>query len=179
MSGSNARQNAINAVTNYRPASPPLNFAQLHTGEVFGKNVFSLSVMRSTLTKEAYQKLLRTIRSHEQLDPNVADMVANAMKDWAIEKGATHYAHVFQPLTGLTAEKHDSFLSPTGDGKAIAEFSGKGVIKGILHAKTQVLLGVHGVGGGVSEFSGSPSFRFPHPTLKGRIADDGDQALQL
>ncbi|HUN80858.1 MAG TPA: glutamine synthetase III [Phycisphaerae bacterium] len=98
--------------------------------EIFGKNVFSLAVMRSTLTKEAYQKLLKTIGQHEPLDPNVADVVANAMKDWAIEHGATHYCHWFLPLTGATAEKHDTFLTPTGDGQALVEFSGKMLIKG-------------------------------------------------
>ena len=97
---------------------------------IYGKNVFSLSVMRATLTKDAYQKLLRTVRNHEPLDPNVADVVANAMKDWAIARGATHYCHWFLPLTGSTAEKHDTFLTPTDDGQALLEFSGKMLIKG-------------------------------------------------
>jgi glutamine synthetase len=98
--------------------------------ELFGENVFSLSVMRATLPKDVCKKLLRTIQEGEPLDPSVADVVANAMKDWAVGRGATHYCHWFQPLTGQTAEKHDAFLVPTGDGRAISEFSGKMLIMG-------------------------------------------------
>jgi len=130
MSGSTARMQAISAVTNYKPISPPLNFAETPTGELFGANVFSLKVMQERLPKPIFKSLRRTIETGEKLDPSVADAVAAAMKDWAIEKGATHYAHVFYPLTGLTAEKHDSFLSPDGNGGAIAEFSGKQLIQG-------------------------------------------------
>ncbi len=86
--------------------------------------------MKARLPKAVYKSLQRTIRNHEKLDHTVADVVAMAMKDWAIEKGATHYAHVFYPLTGLTAEKHDSFLTPTADGGTIAEFGGKELIQG-------------------------------------------------
>lgn len=86
--------------------------------------------MKDRLPKAAYRALQRTIKHNEKLDPSVADAVASAMKDWAIEKGATHFAHVFYPLTGLTAEKHDSFLVPSEDGGAIAEFSGKELIQG-------------------------------------------------
>ena len=86
--------------------------------------------MKERLPKSVYKALQQTIKLGENLDPSVADAVASAMKDWAIEKGATHYAHVFYPLTGLTAEKHDSFMSPTGDGGAVAEFSGKELIQG-------------------------------------------------
>lgn len=98
--------------------------------DVFGSNVFNDSVMRERLPKETYKALRRTIELGLPLEPNVAEIVANAMKDWAIEKGATHYTHWFQPLNGVTAEKHDSFISPTSDGKAITEFSGKELIKG-------------------------------------------------
>ncbi|SKA84909.1 L-glutamine synthetase [Caloramator quimbayensis] len=98
--------------------------------EVFGVNVFNDSVMRERLPKETYKALKRTIELGLPLEANVAEVVANAMKDWAIEKGATHYTHWFQPLNGVTAEKHDSFISPTSDGKAITEFSGKELIKG-------------------------------------------------
>src|SRR4051794_11177261 len=87
-------------------------------------------MMRQRLPKEVYRSLLRTIDRGEPLDPAVADVVAASMKDWAIENGATHYTHWFQPLTGLTAEKHDSFFNPVGDGTAIAEFSGKELIQG-------------------------------------------------
>src|SRR5438445_12357827 len=86
--------------------------------------------MKDRLPKSAYKALQRTIKHSEKLDGTVADAVASAMKDWAIEKGATHYAHVFFPLTGLTAEKHDCFLSPNGQGGAIPEFSGKALIQG-------------------------------------------------
>jgi glutamine synthetase len=97
---------------------------------LFGANVFGDKEMKDRLPKSVYKGLQRTIRDGEKLDPTVADSVAQAMKDWALEKGATHYAHVFYPLTGLTAEKHDSFLNPTNDGRAIAEFGGKELIQG-------------------------------------------------
>ncbi len=121
---------AISAVTNYRPISPPLNFTQTPAQELFGSNVFGKAEMKERLPKPVYKSLIKTIEAGEKLDPAIADVVAAAMKDWAIEKGATHYAHVFFPLTGLTAEKHDSFLSPDGEGGAIAEFSGKQLIQG-------------------------------------------------
>ena len=128
--GSSARMAAISAVTNWRPTSPPLNFAQTPARELFGANVFTVAKMKDMLPKPVFKSLMKTIESGEKLDPSVADVVASAMKDWAIEKGATHYAHVFYPLTGATAEKHDSFLTPTGDGSAIAEFSGSQLIQG-------------------------------------------------
>ena len=92
--------------------------------------MFNDSVQQARLPKPAYQALRRTITHGDPLDASSADAVAKAMKEWAIEHGATHYTHWFQPLTGITAEKHDSFLSPNGDGKAVAEFSGKELIKG-------------------------------------------------
>ncbi|HVN23323.1 MAG TPA: glutamine synthetase III [Syntrophorhabdales bacterium] len=98
--------------------------------EVFGSNVFNDKVMKERLPKEIYKALKETIEKGTPLRPDVADVVANAMKDWAIEKGATHYTHWFQPLTGITAEKHDSFISPTADGGVILEFSGKQLIQG-------------------------------------------------
>lgn len=97
---------------------------------VFGSNVFSDSVMKQRLPKQIYKALKKTIDQGVQLDPNVAEVVANALKDWAIEKGATHFTHWFQPMTGLTAEKHDAFISPTSDGRVILGFSGKELIKG-------------------------------------------------
>ena len=93
--------------------------------EVFGSNVFNDKVMKERLPKPIYKALRETIEKDIQLRPDVADVVANAMKDWALEKGATHYTHWFQPLTGITAEKHDSFISTTADGGVIVEFSGK------------------------------------------------------
>ena len=97
---------------------------------LFGSMVFNESVMKERLTKDAYRALCRTIKEGRALDPAVADVVASAMKDWAVEKGATHFTHWFQPMTGVTAEKHDAFLSPCGDGSGIMEFSGKELIKG-------------------------------------------------
>jgi glutamine synthetase len=96
----------------------------------YGANVFSTAVQRQRLPKGAFRSLQETLDRGEPLDPSLADAVAAAMKDWAMEKGATHFTHWFQPLTGVTAEKHDSFYSPTGDGTAIAEFSGKELIQG-------------------------------------------------
>lgn len=98
--------------------------------EIFGLNVFNDAAMRERLPKNTYKALRKTIDEGLPLDPKVAEVVANAMKDWAIEKGATHYTHWFQPMTGFTAEKHDSFISPTDDGRVIMEFSGKELIKG-------------------------------------------------
>ena len=98
--------------------------------EMFGSMVFNDEVMRERLPKEVYKSLTKTIATGKTIDASVADVVANAMKDWAIEKGATHYTHWFQPLTGVTAEKHDSFISPVGNCKVVMEFSGKELIKG-------------------------------------------------
>jgi glutamine synthetase len=97
--------------------------------QLFGSNVFSPAVQRQRLPKDVFRKLSQTLAKGEALDTSLADAVALAMKEWALEKGATHYSHVFQPLTGLTAEKHDSFFGPTGEGTALAEFSGKELIQ--------------------------------------------------
>ncbi len=107
--------------------SPDLTIAD---NQVFGANVFSPAVQRRRLPKHVYKALQRTLIRGEALDTSLADAVAQAMKEWAMEKGATHYTHWFQPLTGSTAEKHDSFYGPAGDGTAIAEFSGKELIQG-------------------------------------------------
>ncbi len=98
--------------------------------ELFGSMVFNDAIMRARLPKETYRALQKTIDEGKPLDPQVANIVANAMKDWAVEKGATHYTHWFQPMTGITAEKHDSFISPQKGGSVILEFSGKELIKG-------------------------------------------------
>ena len=98
--------------------------------EKFGCMVFNDVVMKERLPKETYKAMQKTIKDGRSLDINVANVVANAMKDWAIEKGATHYTHWFQPLTGITAEKHDSFISPIEDGRIIMEFSGKELVRG-------------------------------------------------
>jgi glutamine synthetase len=98
--------------------------------EAFGSLVFNDEVQQTRLPKPIYHALRRTMTHGASLDNSVADAVASAMKEWAVEHGATHYTHWFQPLTGITAEKHDSFLSPTGDGKAVLEFSGKELVRG-------------------------------------------------
>ncbi|MFL6147082.1 MAG: glutamine synthetase III [Pseudonocardiaceae bacterium] len=120
---------AIKGVEAHVP--PAVSFTNTETpGEVFGENVFNKVVMQKRLPKSVYKSVMATIERGAPLDPMVADAVASAMKDWALEKGATHYAHVFYPLTGLTAEKHDSFLEPVSDGSALAEFGGKSLIQG-------------------------------------------------
>ena len=101
-----------------------------NVADYFGCLVFDDKLMKERLDGKIYQKLRKTIDDGEQLSLTVANAVAVAMKDWAIEKGATHYTHWFQPLTGITAEKHDSFISPSPDGRIIMEFSGKELIKG-------------------------------------------------
>ncbi len=98
--------------------------------QLFGTSVFNDDVMQERLPKDVYKSLRKTIDEGKDLDLNVANAVANAMKDWAVEKGATHYTHWFQPLNGVTAEKHDSFISPTSDGRVIMQFSGKELVRG-------------------------------------------------
>ena len=104
--------------------------------EMFGENVFSIKVMQERLPKEVFKSLKKTIDEDRPLDAGVAAVVANAMKDWAVEKGATHFTHWFQPMTGVTAEKHDSFITPVGDGKVIMEFSGKELVVGETDASS-------------------------------------------
>ncbi|MEE1313833.1 MAG: glutamine synthetase III [Lachnospiraceae bacterium] len=103
---------------------------KINVAEIFGSNVFDDSVMKARLPKAVYKDLKKTIENGTELNPALADVVANEMKEWAVEKGATHFTHWFQPMTGVTAEKHDAFISPTGDGKVLLEFSGKELIKG-------------------------------------------------
>src|SRR5271169_5241515 len=129
MSGSTARLQAIGAINGYEAPEKVFTLEE-EPGEVFGSNVFSKVVMQKRLPKPVFKSLLATIEHSKPLDPTVADVVAAAMKDWAMEKGATHYAHVFYPLTHLTAEKHDSFFEPGDDGTAVAEFQGKTLIQG-------------------------------------------------
>jgi glutamine synthetase len=129
LSGNAARLQAINNVEAYIP--PAISFVAGETpGEIFGSNVFTKAEMQARLPKAVYKSVVATLENGAKLDPAVADAVAVAMKDWALEKGATHYAHVFYPMTGLTAEKHDSFLDPVGDGTTLAEFAGKTLIQG-------------------------------------------------
>ena len=130
MSGSRARMEAIRTVTKYRAEQFSKPVSEFKPEKVYGTNVFGEPVMRERLPKAIFKSLKKTMKLGEKLDPAVADAVATAMKEWAISKGATHYTHVFYPLTGLTAEKHDSFLVPDGQGGAIAEFEGKQLIQG-------------------------------------------------
>jgi glutamine synthetase len=130
MSSVNTRQAAIMSIASAEHQLERVNFKKTHIKELFGENVFSEAVQRARLPKPVFRALQKTIKLGAPLDPDIADAVANAMKDWAIERGATHFTHQFQPMTGLTAEKHDSFLTPTGDGRAILEFSGKELVKG-------------------------------------------------
>ena len=102
----------------------------MHIPEIFGENVFNDGVMRSTLPSEVYKSLRKTIDEGKTIDMNIAESVANAMKDWALSKGATHYTHWFQPLTNLTAEKHDSFIEPVGNDDVIMQLTGKSLIVG-------------------------------------------------
>ncbi len=130
MGSTNARAAAIAALTNFKAVAPRVNFKDTPVKDLYGSRVFNEEVQRERLPKTVFKKLQQTIRNGMMLDPQIADAVAIAMKDWAIEKGATHYAHIFYPMTGITAEKHDSFISPTGDGQAILEFSGKELVQG-------------------------------------------------
>jgi len=127
---SNARQEAIKTIATTTHLLSRIDFRATPIKDFFGANVFGEDEQKQRLPKPVFKALQRTIKLGVPLDPMVADAVASAMKDWAQEHGATHYTHLFQPLTGLTAEKHDSFLSPTGTGRAITEFSGGELVKG-------------------------------------------------
>jgi glutamine synthetase len=107
-----------------------IDFTKVSIPDIYGSNCFSNAVMRELLPKNIYKEILSIQNGEKELTLEVAEVVAAAMRDWALHKGASHYTHLFQPLTGLTAEKHDSFISPIGDGKVIMEFSGKELIKG-------------------------------------------------
>jgi len=129
LSGNAVRLQAINNVEAYVP--PAFSFDPAEApGEIFGSNVFTLAEMRLRLPKSVFKSVVATMEKGAKLDPAIADSVASVLKDWALSRGATHYAHVFYPMTGLTAEKHDSFLDPVGDGTTLAEFAGKTLIQG-------------------------------------------------
>ncbi|MCC6423970.1 MAG: glutamine synthetase III [Phycisphaerales bacterium] len=127
--GANVRQDAIEGIVSTRYALNRVDFRKTHLKDQFAIQVFNEHQQRQRLPKPVFKALHKTIKLGQPLDPAIADAVANAMKDWAIENGATHYTHQFQPMTGLTAEKHDSFLNPSSNG-ILAEFSGKELIKG-------------------------------------------------
>jgi glutamine synthetase len=127
---SNPRHEVVRAVAGAKHQLNRVNFKDTHVRDLFGVNVFNEDAQRQRLPKPVFKALQRTIKQGAPLDAAIADTVAAAMKDWAIDKGATHFTHLFQPMTGLTAEKHDSFVVPTGDGRALAEFSGKELVRG-------------------------------------------------
>src|SRR5687767_7766714 len=127
---SSVRQQAIRAIAATKHNLNRVDFNKTHVKDLYGTNVFNEEVQRQRLPKPVFKALHKTIKFGVPLDPSAADAIASAMKDWALEKGATHFTHLFQPMTGITAEKHDSFIAPNGDGGAIAEFSGKELIKG-------------------------------------------------
>src|SRR6266513_1872164 len=127
---SNVRHEAVKAIACARHNLNRVDFRKTHVKDVYGVNVFNEEVQRQRLPKPIFKALQKTIKQGAPLDPAIADSVAAAMRDWALEKGATHYTHLFQPMTGITAEKHDSFLAPNGSSSALAEFSGKELIKG-------------------------------------------------
>ena len=133
MPKSTARFDALAAAKGWEPlpttnGEKPKSFNDVE--KIFGENTFGMAEMRARLPKQVYKAIARTIRHGEPLDPSLADAVALAMKEWAVEKGASHYTHWFQPLTGSTAEKHDSFITPNAGGGAVAEFAGKELIQG-------------------------------------------------
>jgi glutamine synthetase len=129
MTGNSIRRGAIAAATSYTPKSS-LTEGKVPSDKYFGKNVFSIATMKAHLPKETFRSLKDTIETGKMLDPKVADVVASAMREWAAGRGATHYAHIFYPLTGLTAEKHDAFLMPDGQGGALSEFGGRALTQG-------------------------------------------------
>jgi glutamine synthetase len=128
---SSARKAAIQSIQAREPVAATVDYTRTGVSEIYGSNVFNRTVMRTLLPKNVYKAVVRCLDFGEKLDANTADIVANAMKDWAIARGASHFTHWFHPMTGLTAEKHDSFLVSSADeGSAILEFSGKTLIQG-------------------------------------------------
>jgi glutamine synthetase len=129
--GSPSSADAIRNIQDFGIGSRPQTLpSPRKPADEFGSLTFNEEVQRARLPKDVFRALRRSIAHYEALDPSIADVVASALKDWAVEHGATHYTHWFQPMTGITAEKHDAFLQPTGDGRAVAEFSGKELVKG-------------------------------------------------
>ena len=130
MSNTNLRQLAIESISELTTVNGRIDYVAKPLKDVYGEHVFNEPVQRQRLPKQVFNALQKTIKAGEELDSNISDSVAIAMKDWAIEHGATHFTHWFQPMTGLTAEKHDSFVSPTPGGSAMTEFSGKELVRG-------------------------------------------------
>jgi glutamine synthetase len=128
--GSASAGDTIRSISNWNLGVKSTTTSRSKASEEFGSLTFNDEAQRARLPKDVYRALRRAVAQGEPIDSSVADIIATALKDWAVEHGATHYTHWFQPMTGITAEKHDAFLSPTADGRAVAEFSGKELIKG-------------------------------------------------
>src|SRR3954466_6381294 len=128
--GSASSSDAIRNINDYSASVRNAAVSTRKATDDFGSLTFNEETQRARLPKDVFRALRRSIAHGESLDPSIADIVASALKDWAVEHGATHYTHWFQPMTGITAEKHDAFLNPTADGRAVAEFSGKELVKG-------------------------------------------------
>jgi glutamine synthetase len=128
--GSASAGDAVRSISSWNLGVRGASSASRKASDEFGSLTFNDEAQRARLPKDVYRALRRAVAQGEPIDSQVADIIASALKDWAVEHGATHYTHWFQPLTGITAEKHDSFLSPTSDGRAVAEFGGKELIKG-------------------------------------------------
>ncbi len=128
--GGNARANLMQAMRQHTPQATDIDYTVTPITDIYGSNVFNRATMRSYLPKSVYKAIANALDTGERLDPAMADIVANAMKDWAVAKGATHFCHWFTPLTGLTAEKHDAFITPTAEDQALVEFSGKFLVQG-------------------------------------------------
>src|SRR5215831_6330155 len=128
--GSASSSDAIRNITSFSAAARSASATPRKASDEFGSLTFNEETQRARLPKDVFRALRRSIAHGESLDPSIADIVASALKDWAVEHGATHYTHWFQPMTGITAEKHDAFINPTPDGRAVAEFSGKELVKG-------------------------------------------------
>ncbi len=128
--GSSSAGDTIRSISGWNFGHKAISHERSKTSEEFGSLTFNDETQRARLPKDVYRALRSAVAHGAPIDPAVADIIAAALKDWAVEHGATHYTHWFQPLTGITAEKHDAFISPTGDGRAVAEFSGKELTRG-------------------------------------------------
>ncbi|HEX7898403.1 MAG TPA: glutamine synthetase III, partial [Planctomycetota bacterium] len=126
----NARQEAVAKIAATQPLKSAVDYTKTTAAEMYGSNVFSLSVAKKLLSKDAYASLLKATDKGEKIDAAYANEIAAAMKEWAVARGASHYCHWFMPMTGSSAEKHDSFVNYTADGRAINEFPGKLLIQG-------------------------------------------------
>ncbi|MCM3879368.1 MAG: glutamine synthetase III, partial [Vicinamibacterales bacterium] len=126
--GSRASSGAIEAIRDWSMTSGKETKTPIDSKTLFGSLVFNDEVQQKRLPSAVYETLRRTMAHGDALDPSIASSVASAVRDWAVENGATHYTHWFQPLTGITAEKHDSFLVPTNNGRAVAEFSARELV---------------------------------------------------